>query len=1228
VKILSNGALRGVVVDAIDEHELRVKTAWPVPADFLRGFTFRLLDSDTPAVRVDHNDKEGRTITLASPLDTSGARGAAFEVQSPEAAPVLAARLAAGVPVGEPLPVIAMRLATTLGTNALLERRGARVAFFVTEGFGDLLRIGNQQRPDLFALEIRRPQPLYETAVEVCERVGADGVVVVPLDEPRLLAQIEELVADGYRHAAVTLLNSYANPRHESRVAELLAQNGFEHVSVSSELAPFIKVVPRAETTVVDAFLAPVVDDYIGRVREPLGGGSLHVMTSAGGMMRPESFRAKDSLLSGPAGGVVGAAMAGRSSGFDKIIAFDMGGTSTDVARFDGDFDYTFEHVVGDAHLVAPALAVESVAAGGGSICRFDGITMSVGPQSAGASPGPACYGAGGPLTLTDVNLLAGRLDESRFGIPIDRGAARRALDALIDDVERAKGDETDEAVLLDGLLQIANERMAEAIRRISIRKGYDPSAYALVAFGGAGAQHACGVADRLGIETIVIPPDASLLSAMGLGHAVMERFAERQILRALDDVAATLDSIRSELEEEARTLLMGEGVPREEVEIRRTIVSLRIAGQESSLQVEGAHLADAFRRKYELVFGYWPTGRTIEVESLRVVASGRGGDVEHIEATSPSPHVKRGTAHAWFGGSWRDVPAVERAGLGRGEVLEGPALVFEEHTVTVVEAGWSASIERGGALVLERALVPGSAVVHPELVRLELFTHRFESIAREMGETLRRTALSTNVKERLDYSCALLDASGYLVVNAPHIPVHLGALGLCVRSVRDAIEMRPGDVVVTNHPAHGGSHLPDVTVITPVHTDRGELLAFLASRAHHAEIGGKRPGSMPPDAASLVEEGVVIPPTRVFEAGVERWDTVRAMLSDAPYPSRAVEENIADLRAAVAANRAGAEALLSLARIEGEDTVRHFMASLEDVAFAKVTEALEGFPDGDYEAMETMDDGSRVCVRVEIAGARARVDFAGTSGRHPGNLNATPAVVRSVVLYVLRLLIREPFPLNEGIMRAIAIELPDGMLNPSFPDDPRRAPAVVGGNVETSQRLAGCIIRALGLMSGSQETMNNVVFGTDRYSYYETIGGGAGAGADFDGASAVHTHMTNTMITDPEVLERRYPVRLDRFAIRRGSGGGGAHLGGDGAVREMTFLAPMSLSVLGQHRTQGPFGLAGGGRGKPARVFVQTALGERVDLGSSGHRDVEPGDRLVVETPGGGGYGPPVTKR
>jgi 5-oxoprolinase (ATP-hydrolysing) len=974
---------------------------------------------------------------------------------------------------------------------------------------------------------------------------------------------------------------------------------------------------------VVDAYLHPVIDDYLKRVETPLADGPLHVMTSAGGLMRPKRYKAKDSLLSGPAGGVVGATRAGRRSGFTRIIAFDMGGTSTDVARYDGDYDYVFEHEVGDAILMAPALAVQSVASGGGSICRFDGKELRVGPESAGADPGPAAYGAGGPLTLTDVNLLLGRLDAARFDIPVDVDAATREFERLY--LCAQDGEEIEREGLLDGLRDIANERMADAIRRVSIRKGYDTKEYALVAFGGAGGQHACGVAERLGIDTIVVPEDASLLSALGLGHALIERFAERQVLRRLAEAKEDVSQWIEDLSEKAVAALEGEGIARGESDIRRTIVKLRFVGQESALDIDydkETPLDKAFESKYKTIFGYWPSDRPVEIESIRVVASARPGEfiAEKRRSIPSSPAAKR-HLRAWFDGQWQSVPAFERVELTPGAKVAGPALIFERYTVTAVERGWVAEMDEVGALVLQRT-VPTTARVQPEVVRLELFTHRFETIARDMGEMLRRTALSTNVKERRDFSCAVLDAGGELVANAPHIPVHLGAIGLCVRAVHKELPLGPGDVAVTNHPRCGGSHLPDVTLITPVHLSDGRLLAFVANRAHHAEIGGVRPGSMPPAARTLAEEGVVIPPTYLFKNGEACWEDVRRLLVEASFPSRAVEENLADLNAAVAAARAGTDALVGLATEHGADAVHHYMKALKNRAASCTRSALARIPDGVYEATERLDDGSPLQVRVDIAGDAARIDFAGSAPVHPHNLNMTRAVANSVVVYVLRLLLREPLPLNEGLMQAVELEIPPGLLNPGFPADPSRAPAVAGGNVETSQRLVDTLLRALGLAACSQGTMNNVTFGDNRLSYYETVGGGAGATEHGNGESAVHTHMTNTRITDPELLEHRYPVRLERFAIRRGSGGQGRHNGGEGVIREITFLQPMSLSVLGQHRLEAPYGLEGGEPGATAAQAIVRPNGEFVELGSADEYEVEPGDRFILETPGGGGWG------
>lgn len=1236
-KILSSGALRGTI-DRLDAPaRLRVRADWSLPDDFLAGFRFRTLGQDDLFREVIRFDAKESILELASAWPRPLRPGEAFEVISPEEAPVLAARVLTGTPRGRPLPVEVLRLATTLGTNALLERRGVPPALFVTRGFGDLLFIGTQQRPDLFALDIRREEPLYAEVVEIDGRIAADGSEVRPLREQEIEAAASRVLARGIDSAAVALMHSHRNPRHEERAQEILERLGFRHVSRSSRLSPFIKILPRAETAVVDAYLAPVVRSYLDRVRQSVPEGRVQVMTSAGGLVAIESVRPKDMLLSGPAGGVVGAAVAGRRSGFAKVIAFDMGGTSTDVARFDGDYEYTFEHRVGDAHLVAPALAIESVTAGGGSICWFDGRRLRVGPRSAGASPGPACYGAGGPLTLTDVNLLLGRLDARRFGIPIAREAASAAAETLIEGTAERSDRTLPMEDALSGLLDIADERMADAIKTVSLRRGYDPAEYALVAFGGAGGQHACGVAERLGIPVVVVPADAGLLSALGLRHAVLERFAERQVLEPLETVAGRLGEMMDRLAHQAVALVESEGVPEDRIEVRRRAAHLRFAGQDSVVEVpyaEGMALQQAFEDRYTALFGHRPEGRPIEVESIRAIASSRlKPDDDRGPAPAAVAAVAAGSRRAYFGGATIDTPLFDRGFLPPGARFDGPALVFEAHAATVVAEGWNAEVDSSLALVLRRRerpaqgrARPAAEAERPEAIRLELFTNRFRAIATDMGERLRRTAVSTNVKERLDFSCAILDAAGELVVNAPHIPVHLGAMGLCVRRLREALSLRPGDVAVTNHPACGGSHLPDVTVVTPVFVGEAEpaLLGYVASRAHHAEIGGSRPGSMPPAATRLAQEGVVIPPMHLVRGGEALWDGVRRLLEAPPHPSRAVEDNLADLRAAVAANHAGAEALRALARTHGAAALTREMAALKDLALGRVREALRAFPPGRYEATETLDDGTPLRVTLTLSDGRASIDFTGSGGVHPGNLNATPAVVRSVVMYVLRLLLKSPLPLNEGLMGAVDLTIPRGLLNPDFDVEPERAPAIVGGNIETSQRLVDTLLKALGLAACSQGTMNNVLFGNDRFGYYETICGGCGAGPGFHGASAVHSHMTNTRMTDAEILEHRFPVRVERFAVRRDSGGAGRFRGGDGAVRELTFLAPVSLSILSQHRATAPYGLEGGAPGRPGLQRLVRASGEILELGPIDSCEAGGGDRLIVETPGGGGYGRP----
>jgi 5-oxoprolinase (ATP-hydrolysing) len=729
----------------------------------------------------------------------------------------------------------------------------------------------------------------------------------------------------------------------------------------------------------------------------------------------------------------------------------------------------------------------------------------------------------------------------------------------------------------------------------------------------------------------VIVPQDGALLSAWGLGHAVVERFGERQVLAPLEGTEGELPRIFDQLSRDAAAAVRDAGVPAEAFRVRRRLLHLRFAGQESSLEVdwqEGGDTLEAFLDRYRQLYGYRPDDRDVELEAVRVVVSSVPVEPDDSARTpEESPAEPAGRRRAWFGGRWREVPFFDRDRLEPGARLVGPALVLERRSATVVEPDWSARVDARGALVLERDAAGARAGGgrRPEAVRLELFTQRFATLVEEMGEQLERTAVSTNVKERLDFSCALLDPAGELVANAPHIPVHLGALGLCVRGVLETLAPEPGDVLVTNHPAYGGSHLPDVTVITPVFAGSGgdaRLLGLTASRAHHAEIGGTRPGSMPPAATRLAEEGVVLPPTYLFRAGRPAWDEIRRRLSGGPHPSRNVEDNLADLRAAVAANHAGAEALRALAATHGADTVLQYMQRLQRLAESRIRGALRAIPDGTYGAVERLDDGTPLAVRIDLEGDRARLDFSGSGAVHPGNLNATPAIVRSAVIYVLRLLLRRPLPLNEGLLHAVSIAVPPGLLDPPFDRDPGRAPAVVGGNVETSQRLVDTLLRALGLVACSQGTMNNLIFGNERFGYYETLGGGCGAGPGFDGASGVHSHMTNTRITDAEIVEQRYPVRIVRFALRRGSGGAGRHRGGDGLVREILFLEPASLSVLTQHRVEAPYGHDGGEPGRRGRQRIVRATGEEDTLGPVDGREVAEGDRLVVETPGGGGSG------
>ena len=1236
-KVLSNSTIRGTIKEWIDRRSFRIEESWGLQKDILKGYVFRLLKDSKTEYRVESYDPGNGILCLTSELPAQyNNLQVSFELVSEEEAPVLGIRLLTQTGLTDELPDLKIRLGSTKGTNALLERKGIPTVFFVTRGFRDIIEIGTQQRPDIFAQEIHKPLPLYESVIEVDERIDSDGKIVIDLDPSSMKKKIRKLISKGFDTAAIAFMNAYRNPQHELRFREILIESGFKNISLSCELSTMIKFLPRAETTIVNSYLIPVISNYLEDVANKVRNQSLYVMTSAGGLISSQEYQPKDSLLSGPAGGVVGASAVARQSGHDHLISFDMGGTSTDVARYGNEFEYKFDLKIGDAHIFSPALSIETVAAGGGSICYFDGYKLSVGPESAGAFPGPACYGAGGPLTLTDVNLLAGRIDIQQFGIPVFPKEAESRLEELLLEIEKISSEKPQKDGVINGFLQIANEIMAAAIRKISVAKGYNPSEYTLVAFGGAGGLHACAIAELLNIHTILIPADAGLLSAYGLGNAVIERFAEKQILLHYEEVSSQLTKLFEELDKEAIKRVEGEGVPKENIEVRMRAVYLRFEGQDSSLEipfVNKLQVLQEFRTRYEGIFGHWSENRKIELESIRSIASSRKVEEDSPQGSGnayiPEPnHLIQSNEE----GDKIEIPVFTRDELQIGAEIKGFSILLDKHSTAVVEKGWNMRIDENRSAILhridEREIDRSIHAEQIQEIELELFTNRFTSIAESMGSMLQRTSLSVNVKERLDFSCALLDADGRLVTNAPHIPVHLGSLGLCVRSLKEEYPMNPGDTIVTNHPKYGGSHLPDITLITPVFTESEQLIGYVVNRAHHAEIGGIRPASMPPDAKNLAEEGVIIEPFYLVWNHIPEWEGIRSILEDSPYPSRSVEENLADLNAALAANRYGAAGLLELVSQYGFDMVKTYMDEIRNHATGKMIRTLSKIPNGTYQAEEFLDDKTPLKVTVVIDENKCKIDFTGTGEIHSGNMNATKAIVDSVVIYVLRLLINENIPLNDGLLEPVELTIPKGLLDPDFPDDPLLCPAIVGGNVEVSQRLTDTLLKAFGILGCSQGTMNNILFGNDRFSYYETICGGCGAGKTFRGASAVHHHMTNTRITDPEILELRYPVRLDRFEIRKKSGGKGKRKGGNGVIREITFLDDVSLSVLSQHRKEAPYGMAGGKPGKRGEQFVINGKGEVIPLGSIDGMELQKGDRFVIKTPGGGGFGKKKDKR
>ncbi len=1155
-----------------------------------------------------------------------------------EDAAIAAIRQLTDTPSG-PLPPCAVRMGTTVATNALLERKGEPCVLAITQGFGDALTIGSQERPELFVRQIVLPQPPHARVIEIDERVTAEGEVLHVLDEARAASDFSAAVAEGFRSIAIVLVHGWQHTAHEARLAQIARAAGFTQVSVSHQLAPLIKLVPRGDTTLVDAYLSPVLRRYVDNFSAQLGGaGQALFMQSSGGLVDGARFHGKDAILSGPAGGIVGMARTAEASGADKVIGFDMGGTSTDVSHYAGAFERDSETRVAGVRIRTPMLRINTVAAGGGSICRFDAGRLVVGPDSAGAVPGPACYRRGGPLTVTDCNVMLGKLIPAHFpnlfgpagDQPIDRAVVEDKFAELADRIAAETGQRMAPQAIAEGFVRIAVANMAQAIRQISVARGHDVTRHALACFGGAGGQHACLVADALGIGTVLIHPLAGVLSAYGMGLASEAAVREASLGAALEPgVEAAVEALRARLADEAAAQL-----GRVPSRIEATLF-VRPLASENAIELAPASAADlteAFAAAHRAEFGYDGSGPLV-VDRVRVEAVAE--DVSALGLAWPLPTAtgeSEGTAPCWHDGAMRQVPVWDRAMLAAGFSAPGPLVVIDALATTMVEPGWSLTVDPDGTLRLTRATRPASAQAdrgaQADPIRLEIFNGLFMGIAEEMGAALARTASSVNIRERLDFSCALFDAAGRLVANAPHMPVHLGSMGESVARIiaargdaRDGRGIRRGDAYVLNAPYAGGTHLPDITVVAPVFvTGDGEVPSFyVAARGHHADIGGIAPGSMPPTSTSIEQEGVLIDNVLLVDEGRFCEGELRALLASGPYPARNIDQNIGDLAAQLAACKRGATGLEAACREHGRDVVTAFMGHVHANAEEAVRRLIGRLEDGAF-SLE-MDNGAVIAVAVSIdrAARHVTIDFTGTSAQLPGNFNAPFSVVRAAVMYVLRTMIDDPIPMNEGCLAPVTIVVPEGsMLRPVYPA------AVVAGNVETSQAVTDCLFGSFGALAASQGTMNNFTFGNDRYQYYETVAGGSGAGPGFAGASAVQTHMTNSRLTDPEVLESRFPVLVEAFHIRTGSGGAGQWPGGDGAVRRIRFREPMQAGILSNRRRTRPFGLAGGGGAWPGITRVERTSGEVEVLDSTASVTVQPGDVIVIETPGGGGYGMP----
>jgi len=1200
-----------------------------------------------------------------------------------------------GLRPGDPLPadqIGTVRLGTTVATNALLERKGEPTVLVITEGFGDALRIAYQNRPRIFDRHIVVPGQLYDRVIEVRERVGADGDLVRPLDAAAAASALRQAYDDGFRAAAIVFVHGYRYPDHERRAGEIARGIGFTQVSESHEVSPLMRLISRGDTTVVDAYLSPVLSRYVEEVAAELAGVRVLFMQSNGGLAEAASFRGKDSILSGPAGGIVGMARTAAAAGFDRVIGFDMGGTSTDVSHYAGEFERQYETQVAGVRLRAPMLSIHTVAAGGGSILHFDDGRYQVGPDSAGAAPGPACYGHGGPLTVTDANVLLGRIQPAHFprvfgptgDQGLDAGVTGRKFAELADRITAVTGDSRGPAQVAAGFLEIAVHNMANAIKKISVQRGYDVTRYVLSTFGGAGGQHACAVADALGMTSVLIHPLAGALSAYGIGLADVIAMRETAVEAPLTaDLAVRLEQEAfGPIEESARAELTAHGPLR--VQLTRR-AHLRYDGTDTPLQVpygSAGEMTEAFERAYRSRFSFLMEDRPVVVEAVSVeaVAASDPAVAGGAQAGAGRPAGSAGAAHEsaaaaaiatptalsypptaaehvrmFAAGEWMTVPLHRRDALGPGQHVDGPAIIAEALATTVLEPGWRAEVTDARDLLLSRVVsrqataAAAGAATGPDPVLLEVFSNLFMAIAEQMGERLRSTAHSVNIKERLDFSCAIFDAEGNLIANAPHIPVHLGSMSESIKTVikRNKGRIKPGDVFALNDPYHGGTHLPDVTVVTPVFPpeavpgdrapgtadgaprDPRSLAApadgppgiwfYVASRGHHAEIGGISPGSMPAGSTRIEEEGVLIDNWLLARDGRLREAETMALLASAEFPSRNPAVNLADLRAQIAANEKGAGELRRMVAQHGLEVVRAYMGHVQENAAEAVRNVITALGDGscDYE----LDNGARIRVTVTVdqAARTAAIDFTGTSPQLSGNFNAPSSVAMAAVLYVFRTLVDKDIPLNAGCLKPLTVIIPPGtMLSPEYPA------AVAAGNVETSQAVTGALYAALDVMAEGSGTMNNVTFGNERYQYYETVASGSGAGDGFDGTDVVQTKMTNSRLTDPEVLEWRYPVRLESYAVRHGSGGRGRWHGGDGATRRLRFLEAMTVTTLSSHRRIPAFGLQGGTPGALGRHWIEHPDGTATPMSACDSKPLAPGDVFVIETPGGGGFGPP----